>query len=128
MLSNTDSPSATLPGSGKARSRCSWSAEERAEWIRLLEASGQTLAEFCRGNDLPESTVSLWRRQLRESQIDSADDAGFVEVALPPMPASGDPVATAVVVVHLPGNVRIEAVAGTDVTWLGELLQVLRSS
>jgi transposase-like protein len=40
-----------------------WTAEERAEWVRLPGQIGQGLSEFCRESDLAESTVSLWRKQ-----------------------------------------------------------------
>ena len=62
----------------KSRSRCTWSVEERTEWLRLLDASGQTLSEFCRTNDLPESTVSLWRRQQREASQATTEASEFV--------------------------------------------------
>ena len=44
----------------KARTRCSGSAEEKAEWLRLLEESGKPLSEFCRANGLPGSSASLY--------------------------------------------------------------------
>ena len=113
----------------KSRSRCTWSVEERREWLRLLDASGQTLSEFCRTNDLPESTVSLWRRQQREASQATPEAGEFVEVALPTAPVSNAADSEAVspaVVIRLPGERVVEVAAGTDVAWLSTLLDTLQ--
>ena len=113
----------------KSRSRCTWSVAERTEWLRLLDASGQTLSEFCRSNDLPESTVSLWRRQQREVSQATTEAGEFVEVALPTAPVSngvGSEAASAAVVIRLPGEQVVEVAAGTDVAWLSTLLDTLQ--
>ena len=115
--------------SAKSRSRCTWSVEERREWLRLLDASGQTLSEFCRTNDLPESTVSLWRRQQREASQATTEAGEFVEVALPTAPVSNAADSEAVspaVVIRLPGERVVEVAAGTDVAWLSTLLDTLQ--
>ena len=116
-------------GSIKTRSRCTWSMEERREWLRLLDASGQTLSEFCRSNDLPESTVSLWRRQQREASQETTEAGEFVEVALPAAPVSNAADSEAespAVVIRLPGERVVEVAAGTDVAWLSTLLDTLQ--
>ena len=113
----------------KSRSRCTWSVEERTEWLRLLDASGQTLSEFCRTNDLPESTVSLWRRQQREASQATTEAGEFVEVALPTAPVSNaadSAAASPAVVIRLPGERVVEVAAGTDVAWLSTLLDTLQ--
>ena len=113
----------------KSRSRCTWSVEERTEWLRLLDASGQTLSEFCRSNDLPESTVSLWRRQQREASQATTEAGEFVEVALPTAPVSNatdSEAASPAVVIRLPGERVVEVAAGTDVAWLSTLLDTLQ--
>lgn len=113
----------------KSRSRCTWSVEERTEWLRLLDASGQTLSEFCRTNDLPESTVSLWRRQQREASQATTEASEFVEVALPTAPVSNaadSESASPAVVIRLPGERVVEVAAGTDVAWLSTLLDTLQ--
>lgn len=122
MRSNSDTAT-------KTRSRCSWSVEERVEWLRLLDESGQTLPEFCRANDLPESTVSLWRRRQREAESETQQDGEFVEVALPTsaLPSSGARTAapSPAVVIQLPGDRLVEVAAGTDIVWLSALLRAL---
>ena len=103
--------------------------EERREWLRLLDASGQTLSEFCRSNDLPESTVSLWRRQQREASQETTEAGEFVEVALPAAPVSNAADSEAespAVVIRLPGERVVEVAAGTDVAWLSTLLDTLQ--
>src|SRR5579862_778857 len=94
-------------GPAKARTRCSWSAEERADWVRLLEQSGQGLSEFCRANGLHESTVSLWRKQLREPASEAANPEDFIEVDLPSAP-SALVSARSTVTVRLTGRVSFD--------------------
>jgi hypothetical protein len=98
------------------RQRVNWSAAEKAEWLALFEASGQSAAEFCRDNDLSPATLSLWRQQgFPETE------GGFVEVSLPA--AWGG--STSAVTLHLPGGARLEVRAGTDPVWLTPLLRAL---
>jgi hypothetical protein len=52
------SKSAITPMAERLGNRCAWTAGERAEWLRLLQESGKGIPEFCRKNDLAESTVS----------------------------------------------------------------------
>ncbi len=40
-------------------------AKDRAAVLRLLERSGQSVAEFCRDQGLPYGVVSRWRREAR---------------------------------------------------------------
>jgi transposase-like protein len=61
------------------RQRVSWSDEERVDWVRVFEKSGEGVSEFCRHNDLPEATLSPWRRQLRGPEA-PAEESVFVEV------------------------------------------------
>ena len=46
---------------------------QRAEIVAQLEASGLTVADFCRQEALPRASVYLWRRQQREADA-AADD------------------------------------------------------
>jgi transposase-like protein len=54
---------ASAPTTTKPRGRVNWTAAERTEWLELYKQSGQSVSEFCRANDLPPATLSLWRRQ-----------------------------------------------------------------
>jgi hypothetical protein len=100
--------------------RVTWSAQERAEWLRLFQQSGQTAAEFCRDNGLSPATLSVWRQQLPE-----ASEGSLVEI---PQGASGVSVptpGTRVVAVTLPSGLRFDIPSGIDMTWFGQLLQAL---
>ena len=106
----------------KPRTRVMWSAEERAEWLKLFEASGQTAADFCRDNDLPQATLSYW---VRQSQEPPSSEATVVEIprellAAVPMERAAMPVSVA-----LPSGVRLEVPVGTDTGWLSQLLRSL---
>ena len=118
MSISTDQASSS--STTKSRTRCSWSVSERAEWLKLLDESGQSVSAFCRDNDLPESSVSLWRRQQREHD----EDNEFVEVALPSVGASSTQSDSAIVI-QLADDRRLEVAAGTDVDWLASLLRAL---
>ena len=86
-------------------------ARDRAAVLRLLERSGQSVAEFCREQDLPYGVVSRWRREAR-----AADGSGvrWVEVeaaaeSAPPAPTRGNDgdLTSVVAEVSLGGGVMI---------------------
>lgn len=106
----------------KPRTRVMWSAEERAEWLTLFEASGQTAADFCRDNDLPQATLSYWVRQSQEPQ---ACESTVVEIPRELLAATPMARAEVPVSVLLPSGVRLEVPVGTDAGWLGQLLRSL---
>jgi len=111
----------------KPRTRCTWSAEERAEWVELFENSGQTAAKFCRDNDLSPATLAFWRAQLKDSVgQNSLEDGALVEVPWEALNADSAPVSTAAVTIRLNGGTQLEVLAGTDPAWLSQLLLVLR--
>jgi hypothetical protein len=104
-----------------------WSGEATAKPLELatdldfeyvsdpqIGESGQTPSGFCRQNDLPESTVSLWRGQLRGLRTNAADDGAFLEVPGVAMPAAavGGIASSAALVVRLPGDIQLELAAG----------------
>jgi len=111
----------------KPRTRCTWSAEERAEWVELFENSGQTAAEFCRANGLALTTLAFWRAQLKASVgRGSLEDGALVEVPLAALNAGSAPASAAAVTIRLSGGTQLEVVTGTDPAWLSQLLLVLR--
>jgi len=112
------------------RQRVKWSAEERVDWVRMFDKSGKAVSEFCRENDLPEATLSLWRKQLRGAETPAAESS-FVEV--PPAKLSAavgtDKVVPSVAItVRLPGALSLEVTAGTDVAWLAGVVRALQMS
>ena len=103
----------------KRTRRMRWTPAERAEWLKLYRASGQTVAAFCRANEIAYASLSLW---LRRSEPALARDAGeLVEV---PMPGRRSASAEAVKV-HLPGGASLEVAPGTDPLWLAQLVRAL---
>ena len=106
----------------KPRTRVQWSATERAEWLAMFEKSGQSVSEFCRANDLPPATLSLWRSQQSGGATGAGPD-GIVEIPAAAVEAHVN--ATAAVTMQLPGGVRLEIAAGTDPLWLARLARAL---
>jgi transposase-like protein len=121
MNNNLSAP----PGASKTRTR--WTAEERAEWVRLLENSGQGLSEFCRENDLAESTVSLWRKQLREPAAATGAEEDFIEVDLPTRAVAAQ-LSPSTVTLRMADGTSIAAPVGTDAAWLADLIRQLRKA
>lgn len=117
--------------SNKPRTRCTWSAEERAEWVELFEKSGQTAVEFCRDNDLTPTTLAFWRAQLkdsvgRENLTEELEEAALVEVPLGAFNAGSAPSSAAAVTIRLNSGTQLEVLAGTDPAWLSQLLAALK--
>ena len=108
----------------KPRTRVTWSVEDRAAWLELFTKSGQTAAEFCRDNDLPQATLSFWLRQSQEVPVEPGE---LVEVALP-VPVTAADRAAGTVTVQLPSGARLEVPVGTDTAWFTGLLQSLVSA
>src|ERR1700683_1825376 len=103
------------------RARVTWSAEERVDWVRMFERSGKSLADFCRENDLPDATLSLWRRQLRGPEP-ATEESPLVEVT---MPASSSPLKRPALRAKLPCGIELEVESGTDAQWLAGVLRAL---
>ena len=100
-----------------------WSAAERAEWLRLFHESGQTAADFCRENGLSPATLSIWRQQLPEGGT-----IGESLVELPrPAESANAPAdrSTPACSVTLPSGLRFDVSEGIDMSWFGRLLQAL---
>lgn len=55
--------------------------KDRAAVLRLLEGSGQNVAEFCREQGLSYGVVSRWRREAR-----AAGGSGVRWVEMKPLP------------------------------------------
>jgi transposase-like protein len=109
----------------KTRTRCAWTADEQAEWIRLLEESGKGLSEFCRENGLPESTMSLWRKRLRQPTSE-ANGEDFIEVSLPTAPSVSS-VRGTTATIRLGRELALEVPIGADPAWIAEIVSRLRS-
>ena len=108
----------------KPRTRVNWTAAERAQWLRMFKEGGQTVAEFCRANDLRPATLSAWRRQPADTDV---EDAGLVEIAMSALPATAPGRGTEVSM-QLPNGAKLQIVPGTDPTWLSALVTMLMSA
>lgn len=99
--------------------RMRWTPAERAEWLELYRASGQTVAGFCRANEIAYASLSLW---LRQSELGGTSGAGeLVEVPMAALCGA----AASTVKVHLPGGAGLEVAPGTDPVWLAQLVRAL---
>ena len=116
---------ASAPTTTKPRDRVKWTSAERAEWLELYKQSGQSVSEFCRANDLPPATLSLWR-QRQAGASEPASEGKLVELsgaALNTLP----PAATAAVSLQLRNGATLQIAPGTDPVWLGSLVSALVS-
>ena len=95
--------------------------ENRFEfWRQHMAAclrSGLSYAEYCRRNDLTESTFGYWRRRI--STVNNGQ-SGFVELRVTPDTDSG-------IEVVLRNRVRLTIVADFDESVLNKLVRVLES-
>jgi len=76
------------------------------EWRKIFgrfEASGLSMAAFCRREGLAKGTFSKWKQRVEESE---GDPAAFVELPLPELPSSLTLEAGEFELV-LPGTVRL---------------------
>jgi transposase-like protein len=66
-MSDTNSAySAPIP-SRKVRFHQRRGVEERRNWVKRYERSGQTLKQFCEQHGLALSSFCLWKRQLSQT-------------------------------------------------------------
>jgi len=101
-------------------------AEERREYIARFEKSGLPARVFCEQQGLLEHTFYIWRSKARnQGQPVPVVPVHFTEVSASPDSAS-PLVPAGTVSLHFPEGWWLEAAAGTDVRWLGELVQALR--
>jgi hypothetical protein len=123
-VTNTLTVATPLPSAAKPRSRVNWTAAERAEWLTMFDRSGQSVSEFCRTNDLPPATLSLWRSQQKGDAGNAGNDegSGLVEI---PVSALGGTQNIMVLRIDLPNGVHLEVPTGTDPPWLGAVLKTL---
>jgi hypothetical protein len=109
----------------KPKSRFTWTASDRSEWLDLFRGSRQSAAQFCHETGLPQATLSLWLNQQALAEAREACESEFVEVSFTaptaalPAPAAAVPAVT----VHWPNGTRLEVNMGADAAWVGQLLR-----
>jgi hypothetical protein len=92
-----------------------------AALLARRDTDGLSLRALSEESGIPFGTLSWWSWRLRHgSECVSADKGGFVEVVTASRQSSD-------AVVRLDNGVAVEVSAGTDVTWLRELIAALRS-
>jgi transposase-like protein len=97
------------------------SAQEWAHCVRLFEASGLKVKEFCRERSLAPSSFSYWRRRLR-----SNPGRSVVEKLIEVRPAAVA-MSTAVMRIAVQGGICLEVEEGADATWVAGVVRALLS-
>jgi hypothetical protein len=95
-----------------------------AEIVSAHHASGLSMEQFARRNQISPKSLWRWRRRLRPT-----DPVGFVEVHVAKplevvLPSPVAPVATLRVELQAAG-VAIDVPAGADLAWLRQIVQAL---
>ena len=124
MITNA-AMSLAAPAATKPRTRVNWTPAERAEWLAMYEKSGQSVSEFCRANDLPPATLSLWRQSQAGT---SAGTEGGELVEISPAALASAVGRRVTVTIRLPGGIVLETGADADPAWLGALVKNLSSA
>lgn len=91
-----------------------------AALLARRETDGLRLRALSEETGIPFGTLSWWSWRLRKDSERAPSGGGFVEVVAA-SGRGGD------AVVRLDNGVAVEVPAGTDVTWLRELITALRS-
>ena len=94
-------------------------------WVRLLrekQASGESVAAFCRKRQIPVHQYYWWQRQLRQCDAQDADERPLSPGRFVPVRVSV--VSPMIEVVH-PGGCIVRVVAGVDVRALRNVLAAL---
>jgi transposase-like protein len=126
-MSDTNSAYSAPTPSQKVRFHQRRSAEERRNWVKRYERSGQTLKQFCERHGLALSSFCLWKRQLSQASGTKTPftSGTLVEVPLR-APVTTHGVDARNVVIHFPEGTRIEVATSTDITWLADLVRAVR--
>jgi len=95
-----------------------WTPMERAEWMELYRACGQTVAAFCRTTEIAYASLSFWLRQSKAARAGEASER--VEVPMAGLCSA----APSIVKVHLPcgaGLLRLPPgpIRGGSCSWFG---------
>nr|WP_308624529.1 hypothetical protein [uncultured Eisenbergiella sp.] len=101
-----------------------------ADRIHSFQESGLSRKEWCRQNEIPQSTLSYWLRKSQSGAIESESDIDPVFAKLPSEQEfhlrtadTGNPP----VIICLPENIRVEVAADCPARLITALLQALKS-
>lgn len=97
---------------------------ERAAYLARFEQSGLSCQAFCREHGLLGQTFNNWRRKaLEQARAVPTEPVQFTDVsAIAAANAGGR-----AVVYYFPEGGSVEVAAGTDIRWLNEIVQALRT-
>ena len=100
----------------------------RQRLIEQFENCEQSLTEFCEENGICRSSLWRWLAQRRREQMGAGALVEISERALkkPVSSTAVHPVAS--VTVELTTGARLQIAAGTDPTWLAELVRALSAA
>ena len=109
------------------------------EIFRRQSGSSVTIRQFCRDNQLAESSFHFWRRELQRRDQQSqrrqrkssaaGPAAGFVAVSVAgPQRGRGDGSIDAGIEILLPGGSTVRAAVGVGRQMLADVLAVLREA
>jgi transposase-like protein len=95
--------------------------------VREQQASGLSVAAFCRRRGLTQPSFYAWRRRLRQAAgpAPAADAPDFVELKLAPAPQVDAPPPQAALELLLPGQRRVLVRPGFEPHLLRQLLAAL---
>ncbi len=118
-------PSTLAVGTAPRRRR-HWTAEQKAEYLALFSESGLPLLKFSQKMGVGVPSLSLWQRQARARRDEGArgesGEPGFAEVRV-----SGPIAPGRAVTIRMSGGLIVEAAAGTDPAWIGQLIKAIAS-
>ena len=86
------------------------------KWTQIMNTwkeSGQSIAVFCKENKLDKSNFYLWMKRLNPDA-----DQSFVKVhPIPPVITDDN-----ILIIHLPGNVKVDVTSATDLKLLRKVV------
>src|SRR5271169_5919931 len=105
------------------RAEASTAAEKWRQRIAEHLSSGQSVAAFCRGQDISENSFYVWKRRLRRGDVEGFASTPTPFVELKPSPAAVAEVQTAGIEVCLRHQRRLRVRPGFDRDLLIDLVR-----
>jgi hypothetical protein len=100
----------------------------REQWAGVVEewaASGEIAEAFCQRRGIRRSTLSWWKWKLASSARSPSPSAAIRLLRVAVSPEGGGPRMARGIAVDV-GDVRVHVETGTDVAYVGELIDRLR--
>ena len=99
-----------------------------ADRIHTFQESGLSRKDWCRQNEVPQSTLSYWIRKIqgKATQAESRSDPVFAKLPSEQELRCGAVAGNSPVTILLPENIRIEVDADCPARLMAALLQALK--